>query len=389
MPSPSSNRIGVLIAALAISWASGSLHAQRREVAFELGGSTVRPPVGVEGNAASFLVAGLRAIRMNRGGTGLQASVLGGYSLDDLGGGDFFSGTVEGSAWRPVGKGWSLGIEATGFGFKVSEPFPYQAVALEQESSLRFSGRNVLATLAGVAGVGWSRTELRRTAHGNVRTVDDRLWRYGVEGEVLAGTAGVWAGAAAGIHESLGGRYLSGGMRVLFSRGNYAVEGRLDAWETPEGNETVAGIAMVLPLGDWSLRGFLGRTEPDPLTLAEPSAGAGGLLLGRRIFGSDPLGDLPPPIHEVLGRSGDHVTIRIRIQGPSGIDRLELVGDFTLWEPLAMTRDGEGWVTDLETSAGVYHFGFLADGEWYLPEDAPDLVSDEWGRENATLVIQE
>jgi hypothetical protein len=43
---------------------------------------------------------------------------------------------------------------------------------------------------------------------------------------------------------------------------------------------------------------------------------------------------------------------------------------------------------DVDVPDGIYNFGFLADGSWYLPEDAPDAVADEWGRKNATLVIE-
>ena len=37
--------------------------------------------------------------------------------------------------------------------------------------------------------------------------------------------------------------------------------------------------------------------------------------------------------------------------------------------------------------SGAHHFGFLVDGEWFVPETATGRVSDEWGRVNATLVV--
>ena len=51
-------------------------------------------------------------------------------------------------------------------------------------------------------------------------------------------------------------------------------------------------------------------------------------------------------------------------------------------------RDGDEWVGRLTIEPGTHHFGFLADGEWFLPEDTPDTVPDEWGRTNATIVIE-
>jgi hypothetical protein len=183
-----------------------------------------------------------------------------------------------------------------------------------------------------------------------MRTAEDDLWRYGATGEVLVGTGMIWVGAGGGIHQSLGGNYRSGGLRVLVAGGGPAVEARVDAWETPAGTETIAGLALILPWGGWNLRGFLGKTAPD--------------------------------------RSDGRATVRIKIKGPVGVRQVELLGDFTYWQPLEMTQDGGEWVADVEMPLGVYHFGFMADGEWYVPDDAPDLVSDEWGRKNATLVIE-
>ena len=67
---------------------------------------------------------------------------------------------------------------------------------------------------------------------------------------------------------------------------------------------------------------------------------------------------------------------------------MELIGDFTLWEPIPMEYDGTQWSAEVNIQPGTHHFGFLADGEWFLPEDAPDAVPDEWGRKSATIVIE-
>lgn len=66
----------------------------------------------------------------------------------------------------------------------------------------------------------------------------------------------------------------------------------------------------------------------------------------------------------------------------------EVVGHFTPWESVPMQRDGMGWVVDLEVEAGTHHYGYLVDGEWYLPEDQENVVPDEWGRMSAILVIE-
>ena len=37
-------------------------------------------------------------------------------------------------------------------------------------------------------------------------------------------------------------------------------------------------------------------------------------------------------------------------------------------EPPATVQDGRDWVLEIELAAGTYHFGFLFDGEWFVPE---------------------
>ncbi len=46
-----------------------------------------------------------------------------------------------------------------------------------------------------------------------------------------------------------------------------------------------------------------------------------------------------------------------------------------------------GLVLEIELAAGTYHFGFLVDGEWFVPEATRGQVSDDWGQMNATIVV--
>ena len=52
-----------------------------------------------------------------------------------------------------------------------------------------------------------------------------------------------------------------------------------------------------------------------------------------------------------------------------------------------MVPDGRDWVLEIPLAPGTYHFGFLVDGEWFVPETAPGQVSDDWGQMNATIVV--
>jgi hypothetical protein len=359
-----------------------------REVSLEVGGSAVKPPSGVEGDAAQFLVAGFRVLGYDVNGSGLMAAIQLGQSLEEGAGSDYVSGTVEGALWKELAPGWFGGFEARGFGFDVVAPFSYRALGVEGGPGIRFSSSKVSASVKGVFGTGWSRTQLLPFPNRPGAILEEDLWRAGATADLLTGSGTAMVGLAAGVHDSPGGTYRSLGGRVLLKGAGALVQLQVDRWETPLGGETTGGLALVLPLGDWSLKGFLGRTEPDPLTLTEPSAGAGGVLLGWKIGGKDPLPLPGTPLHQLLDSGGDRSRVRLRVRPPQGTERVQLLGDFTYWEPIPMDRSGEDWVLELEVPEGVHHFGFLVDGSWYVPEDAPDTLADEWGRLNATLVIE-
>lgn len=374
--------------------------AQTSELSVEVGGSRVAPPSEVEGGATGFVVAGLRASRLGLGGSGGWASLLVGRALNDEAGGDFVSGEVGGALWRGLGGGFSAGLEGRAFAFRVADPFGYRAGAVEGTGTLRYRHGAVDARVAGVGGAGRSKVtvstvvqRLRRRAT-VVEVLEDDLWRAGGTAEVLLGGAPVAAGVAAGVHRSAGGTYRSAGLRLVAGGLQGALEARLDAWSTPDGGRTTGGIAFYVPWGGWRARGVVGRPEPDPLLLAEPGGGSEGLLLGRRIVGRE-VGGRPQNALWAFenGRAADAAgtsgaRIRFRVEPPATARTVAVLGDFTLWEPVAMAADGSRWSVVLEVPPGTHHFGFLVDGTWYLPDDAPDAVPDEWGRRSATLVVE-
>ena len=80
--------------------------------------------------------------------------------------------------------------------------------------------------------------------------------------------------------------------------------------------------------------------------------------------------------------------MRIQVEVPKGAGTVEVMGDFTLWEAVAMEGNGSRRTIQIDVPFGTHHFGFLVDGEWFLPADAPSSVPDDWGRENTTIVIE-
>jgi 1,4-alpha-glucan branching enzyme len=89
----------------------------------------------------------------------------------------------------------------------------------------------------------------------------------------------------------------------------------------------------------------------------------------------------------VLEETPGGARVRIGVAPAGSAERVTLLGDFTLWEEVPMERNGAEWAVEVEVPVGTHHFGFMVDDEWYVPEDAPDAVPDEWGRKSLTLVV--
>ena len=402
--------LGILTTLTALGLLSGPAAAQVRELVVEAGASQMLPPAGVAGDEARFLVGGVRGTWLSNTGSGVFGYLLGGRAANGTAAGDFLSAETMASGWLGIGSDWSVGLRGRALGFLVGAPFPYRAGALEAGPSLRLLRPNLSVRVDGTAGVGHSRIEFESVAlpdgtwehrghMGNrpdppqdsvvLTEVVTDLWRYGGSAEVLTQVGSVVLGAAGGMHRTTGGTFRSTGVRILRGGERLVVGLRLDMWWTPYGREGVGGLTLSIPVGrDWSLRGFFGKSEPDPLTLAASSGGGGGILLGRRIGGR---GDrrTTVPLYEVLGRKPSGASVRFAVPAPSSTALVELVGDFTSWEPLAMEWDGGKWILELDVPEGLYYFGFLVDGDWYVPVDATGTVPDEWGRRNAILLVEE
>ncbi len=359
------------------------------EVTIEVGASQVGPPSGVDAATARFAVGGIRATRYSSNGSGLFTSVLVGRSFGAATGGDFLSGTVGGILRRDWGAGWSGGMDVRALGFEVRAPFPYRALAAEGGPTLRYRSGRISVKVNGLAGIGTSRLQLRRRPDSPVvRTIDQNLWRVGGTTELLVGSGNTWLGLEGGAHRTSGGTYTAGGLRLILGGTQAAAELRVDMWDTPAGTETTGGLAIVIPVrGRWSLRGFFGRSEPDPMTLAEPGSGSGGLLLARTVYRGGTTA-ARRSLYEIVGSTDTGARVRITVTAPATATRVEVTGDFSLWDPVPMQRESDRWTAVLEIVNGTHHFGFLVDDEWFVPDDAPDVVPDEWGRQSATLVIE-
>ena len=360
--------------------ATNAVHGQAGDARLEVGAARAFSPSGSDAVASTYLTLGLRVDRWTRSG-GVFAGVMGGLSSDTVGG-DWGSVAVGGEVILGASAPVELSLMVIGYGFRVGEPFTYTAITGQAQPELRFKvSPEVTLVVQGEGGLGETTVELRR---GDVsRIFESDLWHYGGGPELRLDLGRARASLGAGVLESDAGTYRRGVLRVGSGGTGPAWEASLKVWDTPLGVETTGGISITIPLGGgWTSQAMGTRTDPDPLIDTQPGA-QGGVVLGRSLvtFG-------PAPSSQLVSLEEDPVgTIaRFTLSSPTA-DRVQVMGDFSAWEPVEMRQEDGHWVLELPVESGVHHFGFLVDGEWFVPAAATGRVSDEWGRVNATLLV--
>lgn len=112
------------------------------------------------------------------------------------------------------------------------------------------------------------------------------------------------------------------------------------------------------------------------------------LSAGLRIATSRPavpsVRPLGRPAYERTDGSG---LLRFRV---SGAQRVDLVGDWTNWEPVPLEPAGDGsWILRVRLRPGVYRFNLVVDGQtWIVPEGVA-AIDDGYGGKTGLLIIPE
>ncbi len=348
--------------------------------------SSARPPAGIVGRTAVYGLFGGRLSVDTRAAGGLDAYVRGGR-----GDGPSPASWAEGAAAWEVGGAnhrFAWAARASAFGLDYSEPFDYRALggALQSRISANLDA-NVL-TLRG---------DLRRGGWHLTGPTADTLAVDSLGSGVLALTGGsltlgrmigpAWIEAGAESYRGAYDGWFTGGLAsASVSKGplDFGLVAR--AWETPIGAElAVAGSASFSATEAATVRLELGRYATDPLYGTPGSLGAS---LGISVRLASVHGRSRPRPTVELGAAGpDGRRVRFRLRAPTA-QTVALAGDFTDWRPRPMSRAGDDWLLELTIPTGVHHFAYLVNGqEWRVPGDAPGVTADEWGRKNATLVV--
>ncbi|MGI8620160.1 MAG: glycogen-binding domain-containing protein [Gemmatimonadaceae bacterium] len=136
-----------------------------------------------------------------------------------------------------------------------------------------------------------------------------------------------------------------------------------------------ADVGQGLPSAKYISLGI--RVAPKRIIPALPPLPSGGVLLERR------------PISSELTISADVDGSRtITFRAPSA-RRVEIMGDFTDWTPVEMTRGQrpETWVATLPITGGLHQVNVRVDGgEWRVPASLTP-VRDEFGGSVGVLVV--
>jgi hypothetical protein len=73
-------------------------------------------------------------------------------------------------------------------------------------------------------------------------------------------------------------------------------------------------------------------------------------------------------------------SVQLRVRAP-GARRVELMADFTQWEPIELTPEGDAFVRRIRLASGVYHALVRIDGgEWKPAANTPSVDDDLGGR---------
>lgn len=342
--------------------------------------SSARPPGGAVGNSILYGLLGGR-IRVATSDAGVfDASGRGGR-----GGGAQPSQWLEGSAgWElaRAGRRAAWGLRGEGFGLDYSHPFDYRAAGATIQPRISAAAGRAVLTLRGDARRGtWK-------VVGDSGSTSGDLALTGGDASVGGLVGPTWVQMDGEAYRGALDGWFTGGTATMWAtRGPVGFGVSAGAWSTPRGREGAFSGSVALNAGAVMLRADIGRTPTDPL-FGTPASFAASVGASVRLTGRE-TARRRPPIVELTDAPGAGQHARFRLHRPTA-HAVALAGDFTDWRPRPMVRDGDDWSLDLDISPGVHHFAFLVDGrDWVVPAEAPGAAEDEWGRRNATLVIEQ
>lgn len=266
-------------------------------------------------------------------------------------------------------------VELVGFAAATHHSTSFRTAATRGEVRFHASGRHVGGWVGGVAASGWT-SGVDGIATGTGPTLG--TWaRYNTARAALLVTPmwleGFW-------FPELSGRFsVTAGPLDLLAYGGWrdGAEGSgIDA-------ATWGGGVVSLWLSDrLALTASGGSYAPD---LLQGLPQGRFLSVGFRVATTRPKVLPVKPIGRPVYDAADGRLLRFEVPQAR---RVELVGDWTNWQPVPLRRAPDGsWVLPVDFGAGVYRFNLVVDGEqWIVPEGVAS-VDDGYGGRTGLLVI--
>ncbi len=342
-------------------------------------GSDARPPAGAVGEVTLY---GILGARLEAYGDPFSANAAARY-------GEAVSGTaarwVQGEASLTTGRRFGrmgVRIGANAFGLRYIDPFTYSGGGGGAQADVNLAlGRTIVAFTPSWSAGAWSSDALS----GDLRVAGASVELARPSGPLL-----LRAGAAARdvLNGAVDGAFLTATAALDYTAPRWTASAHVAAQHNPLEDVLAGGVTLGIPLGEGAqLRVDVGRTLRDPL-FGTPGSFALSIGLSVRALKT---GSIVPPVvavgHPETG--GRRVRFSLAPTNASTDARtVALTGDFTDWLPRPMEREGGRWILDVVLAPGLHHFGFLVDGQWYVPDTAPGLVEDGWGRENASIIVE-
>jgi hypothetical protein len=399
-----------LMVGMALSHDSAA--AQRMSVWLDANAAHSRPPAGTNADAANYGLLGLR-MRVDGRGPVLELAGTGGRGVDESAG-SWASGRA--ALLTSSVRGYlDYGVrgEAQALGF---------LTPVMLRSGTEFTHRSASASLAPFVGLSISGFRLGAegsyTAGGWVTEVTEASQQVPGPGPLpplgnparpptttrADGTIAIAGGSvsllrvagpatielrASGFdvrNAAVEGTYHGGDVNLGLSLGVLDLTAGARLWNSPVRSDELGGHAGIgLSIGNGSyLQVSASRTVTD-MTYGAPGGlalNAGiALRLGTRAVGPPAPARLGPP-----GSGGRTVVFTLRHPEARAV---AVAGDFSNWEPRALTRQSNGsWTLETVLPAGVYHYSFIIDGSvWLVPDNATGIVDDGFGQRNATLIV--
>lgn len=294
------------------------------------------------------------------------------------GDGRWVHGELAAVGGRRVGP-FGVRLRLSGFGLQYLDPFEYRAVGLELRPAVSAAAGAVTVIARPHLMAGTWRSDSSR---GDLRIGGGDLVLQRSAGATTLSLSG---GALHVDNAVVTGAFVHGAAEALYAASAWTASARVDVQRTPLETEVGGGIGVVAEVRPGILLHLhAGRNVREPRFGTAGSVALSAGIAVRPVRWTAPV---PPPIVAVGERDeqGRRVTFVLRAPGAQSV---AATGDFSDWEPVAMERTPTGWRLELVLSPGLHHFAFLVDGEWALPPDAPGVVDDGWGRQNASVVVE-